>query len=244
MMTGALAACLGRVPTPAATTPAATSPSPPTPTPIWFPPTATPTPLPQRSPTPTPNWFAEVGSVLLSENFGDAALWNTVTSAVGSVTVQRGRLVLAAQPGGYLVTYRRQPVLSDFYLEVTAELSLCRQDDLYGLLFRADGNNSYRYGLDCRGQVRLDRMQGNLRYPLQAPLVSGEVPPGSPGIVRLGVWARGREMRFFVNGHFQFQLSDGTLSNGSIGFFARPAADTPLTVSFTNLVVYGLLSKP
>ncbi len=237
---GMLTACANVSPIAPAPTVLESPTAPPTPTPIWFPATPTFTPLPVRTATPTPDWFAEVRGVLLTDTFSDPQGWNLVRSSQGSISLHENRLILAAQPSFTLITLRREPILEDFYLEVTVELHLCRGEDLYGLLFRVTGNGAYRYGLDCRGRVRLDRLKGNVRYGLYPPTLSGDAPPGSPGIVRVGVWARERVMRFFLNGRFQFEAQDATLQHGLIGFFARPAGDTPLTVRFANLVIYSL----
>lgn len=235
-----LMAC-SSVPSPSALPTPSLSPMPiPTSTPVWFPPTPTFTPLPLRASTSTPDWFSAVDGVLFADSLTEARFWNLARSSTGSVSLQDGSIVLVAQPASTLFTLRNEPLLDTFYLEVTAELSLCRGDDLYGVLFRYSENGAYRYGLDCRGQVRLDRIKGNVRYPLYPPTPSGDAPPGAPGVVRIGVLTQGRMLRFFLNGRFQFEVQDGTLTSGLIGFFARPAGDTPLTVRFANLVVYSL----
>jgi hypothetical protein len=73
--------------------------------------------------------------------------------------------------------------------------------------------------------------------PLQDWLSSGQVPPGAMLAVRLGVWALGDELRFFVNDIYQFAVRDPLWKSGRVGLYARAAGDTPLTVSFSNLQV-------
>jgi hypothetical protein len=73
---------------------------------------------------------------------------------------------------------------------------------------------------------------------------SADVPLGAPGEVRLGVWASGTELRFFLNGHFQFGVSDPTLKQGSLGVFARAVGSTPVTVLFSDLSVYAVTYVP
>ncbi|MEJ5240935.1 MAG: hypothetical protein WHS87_07035 [Anaerolineales bacterium] len=240
VMIWTLSACLRVSPPPGPSTPLAFPTASQTPTPIWFPPTPTFTPLPIQTAPPTPDWFETINGVWLADSFTDPQAWGLIRSTQGSISIQEGFLVLAAQPTFNLVTLRNAPTFDNFYLEVTAELNLCRGEDLYGVLFRSEAKGAYRYGLDCKGQVRLDRVSGGLRYALYAPTLSGDAPPGAPGIVRLGIWAQNQTLRFFLNGRFQFEVRDGTLSRGQIGFFARPAGDTPLTVRFANLVVYSL----
>jgi hypothetical protein len=55
---------------------------------------------------------------------------------------------------------------------------------------------------------------------------------------QLGVWAQGQDMHVFINDVYQFSVRDTVWSGGALGLFARSAGDTPLTVSFSNLVVY------
>ena len=83
--------------------------------------------------------------------------------------------------------------------------------------------------------VRNER--ANLSHDWQA---SGQVPIGAPAVLRLGVWAYGDEMRFFIGDHLQFTARELTLHGGQFGVFARSEGVTALTVSFSELTVYGL----
>ena len=67
--------------------------------------------------------------------------------------------------------------------------------------------------------------------------MSGAYPPGAPNIIRLGAWAVGSEMRFFVNDQYQFTIKDPLLLGGYVGVFARSKSDFALTVNFSELVV-------
>jgi hypothetical protein len=44
-------------------------------------------------------------------------------------------------------------------------------------------------------------------------------------------------MRFFLNGRYQFSVSDRNYLSGTLGVFARSLGDTPVTVTFSDLVV-------
>jgi hypothetical protein len=143
------------------------------------------------------------------------------------------------QPGGYLYTLRRAPILNDFYLEISANPSLCRNTDEYGLLLRfSPALEFYRFSLSCDGQVRVDKYyQGRASSP-QPWIMSGDVPPGAPSSSRLGVWADGVEMHFFINNQYQFSVRDPSISRGSLGVFIRSAGENTVSVSFSELVVY------
>ncbi len=240
-----LSACAGLgQPDPSLASPPATSTLPPSPTIVWFP--ASVTPSPQSFPTraPTPEKKPGIGEVNFSDNFSSPEEWNTAASNEGSVAVSRNLLTLAVQPGLYIDSFRKNEALDDFYVEITAHPSLCRGQDEYGLLVRANANAAYRFILACDGTERADRFSTRTRVLLQPSMPSGDVPPGSPGMVRMGVWAFGPDLRFFLNGRFQFSVNDQSYSSGTVGVFVHSAGDTPVTVTFTDLVVYRLNYQP
>ncbi|MGC8857028.1 MAG: hypothetical protein ACP5QU_09530, partial [Anaerolineae bacterium] len=188
----------------------------------------------------TPEMRPKLGGFLLQEEFRDPSPWNTASSAQGSVSITSSALTIAAQPGAYLSTLRNEPTLDNFYAEVTAHLSLCRDGGEYGLLYRASSTSYYRLSLSCNGTLRLDRISNGTRYPLQRPTLSSDLPRGAPAEVRIGLWASGAEMRFFLNDNYQFTISDKTFSRGVIGLFARATADLPVTVTFSSLTIRSL----
>lgn len=217
----------------------------PTPSPTatvqWFPPTSTATPLNLKYSTATPFPMPGIGETLLEEDFSSLNAWNTVSADEGSVSVSRNRITIAVkQPDIYLLSLREEPLVSDFYAEISAHPALCRGDDSYGFLFRANSASSYRYALACDGTVRLERMSFTRVRTIYPPTLSGDVPPGSPGDVRLGVWVAGSEMRFFLNGRYQFSAVDVNLKAGTLGVFAQTAGETAMTVTFSDLVVQSV----
>ncbi len=215
--------------------------APPTPTIDWFPATETATPQFVVTRAPTPERKPGVGKLLLTDNFATGAPWNPGASEDASVEVGMGRLTIAVQPGVNAFRIRQGPALAAFYAEITARPSLCRDGDEYGMIFRAPNNVAYySFTLACNGTARLDRVRSGKLYTLQAPIASADVPQGAPGVVRMGVWASGPDLRFFLNGRYQFGISDRTLSSGAVGAFARSTGQTPVTVTFSELSVYSV----
>lgn len=225
-------------PRPATTTPHQT------PTPIWFPATDTPTPQPFSTQPPTPERLVGIGAIITTDDFSDASTWDTATSDQGSAIISRDRLTLAAQPGVYLLSLQRELVLGNFYAEITAHPNLCRDGDEYGLLVRANAATYYRFALTCNGSVHAERISVSERHDLHDSVLSGDVPSGAPGEVRIGVWAAGPELRLFLNGRYQFGITDLNLSSGTLGVFARAAGDTPVTITFSDLVVRSVDYTP
>jgi hypothetical protein len=212
----------------------------PSPTIVWFPPSATPSPGALSTLAATPEMHPGIGPTILTDDFSDEHLWDTAVSDLGSVAIDRNRLTLAAQPGVYLLSFRQGAAFGDFYAEITARPSLCRGGDEYGFLVRGRAVAYYRFALSCNGTVRADRISVDTRRPLQEAVASGDVPPGAPGEVRIGVWAFGTEMRLFLNGRFQFTLQDANYMSGGLGVFADSAGETPLTVTFSELEVWDV----
>lgn len=211
----------------------------PTPTVVWFPPTSTPTLFPTPIVTPTQEVSLPLGEILLSDDFDDSEMWTLSKSSQASAALGVNELSLALhQPDGYLYSLRREPVLSDFYLEVTASPNLCRGEDEYGLLLRVSPSlDFYRFSLSCNGQARLDKYFNGVASSPQPWVMSGAIPPGAPSRSRLAVWAKGKELRFFVNQEQLFTIQDPSLSSGTLGVFARSGGENDLTVSFSDLVV-------
>ena len=222
------------------------TPSPPTQTPsptiIWFPPTATLTPLPMASPSisPTLNTQPEYGELIFEDDFSDAAAWMTGNTGSGSISSGKNELTLAVKrPNGYLYSLLTGIRPANFYAEVTASPTLCRDGDEYGILLRFTSEaDFYRFSLTCNGQVRLDKLyQGKASSP-QSLTPSGAVPRGAPSSSRLAVLADGRDLQFYVNDEYQFSVRDPSLTAGNLGVFARAEGDGAVTVNFSDLKVY------
>ena len=203
----------------------------------WFPPSATPTLKTLSTKAPTPEMRPGLGDEIISDDFSDRFVWDIAASSEASADIKNNRLTLSVQSKVFMLSLRNDLVLNNYYAEVTARPSLCRGDDSYGLLIRASASNYYRFALACNGTARAERISGGARLILQQPLPSGDVPPGAPGQVRIGVWAVGREMRLFLNGRYQFNISDPSFPSGSIGVFVRSVGETPAVVSFSDLTI-------
>lgn len=214
-----------------------------TPTIVWFPPTSTPTAFPTPIITPTDDMRPKLGKILFEDDFTDPNAWTTSQSDAGSVALGKSELTVAiGETNVYLYSIREEPIFTDFYLEITAQTSLCRNLDEYGVLFRVSPLiDYYRFSLSCNGQVRLDRIwNGSVSSP-QPWVLSGSVPPGAPGSAKIGILAAGPEMSFFVNGKFQFSIQDPLLSSGGLGVFARSTEKKAVTVNFSDLAIYEVI---
>jgi len=217
---------------------------PPTSTVNWFPPSATPTLKSLTTQTATPEMSPGIGSVILEDDFSEDSVWDTVISNEATAAISRNRLALAAQPGIYLASLRRDVFFDDFYMEITAHPSLCRGDDSYGVLIRSTGDSFYRFTLTCNSMITVERIKNSERLLMEGPELSGDAPRGAPGEVRIGIWASGSEMRFFLNGRLQVSIADPSSPGGALGVFARGTGETPVSVIFSDLIVYDVSYIP
>jgi len=208
----------------------------------WFPSTATPVPPVAPTLQPTPNLRPGIGGLIYSDHLLDASPWHTGRVDEGSITVFDGELTLAvSKPKTVLASLNSRQPISNAYVEITAEPSLCRGDDYYGLLVRASSpTDGYRLLISCNGLVRLERIRNYTLVVLQDWIPSGQARPGAMQPLRLGLWVNGREMRVFLNDVYQFSARDPVWQSGQVGVIARSAADTSLTVNFSELEVYAL----
>jgi hypothetical protein len=181
-----------------------------------------------------------IGAVLLRDTFTDGSGWGLKNTGPGRISLGKEELTIAIQEEkAYLSSLRAEPVLRNFYLEITANPNLCQGKDEYGLLLRAATEaNFYRFALSCDGQARLDRILGGAASSPQPWMDSGAVPIGAPSISRLGAWINGPELRFFVNDQYLFTVRDPSLPEGRIGVFARSSGGHSLTVNSSDLAIY------
>lgn len=236
-----LAACQPLDATPPTATPLPSETPLPTATVVWFPPSATPTtPSGFATQTATPQMNPGIGEAILTDDFSDPALWDVAVSDQGSAAISRNRLTIVVQPGIYLASMRHDLITENFYAEITAHTNLCRADDNYGILVRAQGSSFYRFVLSCNGLVHVERIKNGTKLIIYEAVPSGDVPLGAPGQVKIGMWAVGKEMRLFLNDRFQFSIVDNSFPSGGFGVFARSQGETPVTVTFSDLIVYDV----
>jgi hypothetical protein len=214
----------------------------PTATIVWFPATETPSPMPTQIPSPTIELRPGVGEILYSEDFNSPANWTLLETASDRIIVGGNELTLAlGRPSGYIDSILEGALFSNFYAELTVNTNLCSSTDEYGMLIRYQSqSNHYRYSLSCDGQVRLDRIYSGIASSPQDWMISAAVPSAAPSTSRLGVWAVGQELRFFINDQYQFSINDSAIPSGTMGVFVRSGGETAVTVSFSDLQIYQI----
>lgn len=233
-------------PQPTASLPGPTAQTSPTPTIIWFPATTTPTPPPTFEASPTPDFSPVSGELLLQDDFSSATAWELSQSVLGRISLGQDELTISIQTGrSSLTSLRSEPDLADFYLTVEADPSLCRDQDAYGVIFRAmSSQDYYRFVISCEGRLRLERVRNGRSEVAVDWQASSQIRPGAATSHRVGVAMLGPEMRFFIDDVYQFTARDRVFTRGRFGLFARPGAENAVTVSFSDLSIYALQGLP
>lgn len=211
-----------------------------TPTIDWFPATVTPPVVRQSTLTPNAASNLVYGPSLFSDTFAAPGSWQNTQDTGGNIIVKDSVLTLAVKTThGSLLTLRKNTELSDFYLETTLKRVLCKDDDVVGVVFRTQGAGSfYRLVLNCQGLYALQQVSGGSTVMLVNWSPSAEITTGLWKPVIIGISANGKTIRIYMNNKLQSEVARTTFARGGIGYYARAAGDTPLTVSFSDLNVY------
>ncbi len=245
---GGLAACVPATPAaPLLPVPSPTSTLTPTPTQVPFPPTVTPTPLPPTvPPSPTPDPLRGAGNPVVTEDFTDPTVWVAGRSTGGTLAVAQGMLSLSVPQGpGFSVALRREPALTNFVVQTVARPRLCRGQDAYGVVLRADarGSTYYRLGLTCDGQAFAEYVQGGTVTLLVEPVPIG-LPTGPPVQVPLLARLYKQQFQLYVYGNLVFEGSFRGRYQGLAGAFVRAKQASPAAVDFLQWEVRPLEGKP
>lgn len=234
------------------------APAPPPSTATPLPPTATPTAtvpyptaVPTRTSTPppastaTPDLHQSLGPLIYSSDFESADGWPLSQDASGATSISSGQLaVVVSSPQIARMAISPSPVVSDFYLEVSAHAAICSSEDEYGIVFRVNPNGfRYQFTVTCSGGVRLRRFvsgSGRAIVPFEDKTLA--VLAGAPADNQLAVLAQGRNLHLYANGYELLYAQDATLATGQVGLIVASAKSGQTTVTFDDFKVWSLQS--
>jgi len=178
------------------------------------------------------------------EDFNNEKNWTTFDSPCFKSEITGGQFVMTAKGLPQTVCWEVSwPQLDNCYLETTYERpETCEPEDRFGMLFRApDNNRGYLYGFDCGGNYSLSIWDGQATTVLLEP-TNSEAILNEPGdINRLGLLTFGENISLYANGIYLETVTDFTyLDEGKIGYYVRAASDSPFTVAYDQLLLWGL----
>lgn len=183
--------------------------------------TTSPTPVP-TSTLPAGDPKTELGEPAFIDTFDSDANWSLYTNDHVSFTVKDSNMVMVAfEPEHYTGWMVSWPVISEFYLEMTAEQRQCSGLDHYGMMFRATktekGYVGYFFGITCDGQYSLSNWDGSKYIPLVDWTPSDHILTGSNQTNRIGVMAEGNRISMYANGKLMKEFNDDTHQEGRFG---------------------------
>ena len=181
----------------------------------------------------TPDWV---------ENMENGDNWPTGFNEYTTIEFEDGFLKLTAEKDvdGWRLTW---PFLSDFYLEATLKSPECSGGDHFGLMFRvpanANANKGYLFGITCDGRYSLRRWDGTNMYALVGWTADDAI--NTDGAVnKLGIWAEGKNLAFYINGEKVDEVTDNTYLEGSFGLFVGNGGEDKVTVSVDQIRYWEL----
>lgn len=185
------------------------------------------TPPPTSTQTPIPTLSSEdpkvsLGKATWQAAFKDNRNWYTFETDQASIQVEDKALVLKSKKANSYESWSMSwPVLTDFYLEITANTDdTCQGKDRYGLIFRApDPDHGYLFGLSCDGSYRLRTWDGKNFNELIDWRYSEYILSGPRQTNQLGIMAKGEKLALYVNGHLLAEVQDQSYPKGTFGAF-------------------------
>jgi hypothetical protein len=172
--------------------------------------------------------------------------WTLPKTGGGSVAFLNGLLVFTVgTPFTALSSTLPKEIPPDVYIEVTVQTIICGAGvDTFGIIFRNQGDSSYRYVVTCRGQLRMERYAGEGMEAASAWKDTIGLLQGAPAANRIGLLLQGSIFRFFVNGAEVYSRSDTVSASGGVGLFDKSEKSQMLSVGFDDLAIYTLSSSP
>ena len=215
----------------------------------WFPATATPTQRTTSQPEPSPTTFnpkEALGELIFEDDFSKTNLWQTSKTVSGNTVYGESSLSLAvAGNKSNLTSLSPYTLPQDFFLELSASVSLCQYGDQYGILFwHLSSGDTYRLVVTCDGRLRLELISGSGGTVLQDWTYASRMIPGAPAEHLIGIWVWNGVIYIFINGVSQFEVKTTTDRSGGLGVYARAAGDTAMTVGISQLKVFNVNQAP
>ena len=134
-----------------------------------------------------------------------------------------------------------QPIIDDFYMEVTSTTGECSGFDRYGLIFRAPGFTpiqGYLFGFTCDGMYSLRIFDGVNFTAIVQWTHSELIHAGSKQTNQLGISAVGQEIKLYANGKPLLELQDDRFTSGYFGLYIGAYSTPGFSVSFSDFAYW------
>jgi hypothetical protein len=133
---------------------------------------------------------------------------------------------------------------SDQYVEAPMRVEACSGRDSYGLMFRAKSSSlgyvGYLFGISCDGQYTLRSWDGETMTRMVDWTPSVYIRTGSDQEHRLGAWAEGDLLKFYVDGQEVASVASGAYDEGLFGVYIGSGATPNLRVTVDEYAYWSL----
>lgn len=203
-------------------------------------PVATGSPAPPLSPGDPK---AGLGDPDFSDDFEDGSNWYIYNDEHVNIEVQDSELSMTALNADKYeaMMLSTLPIITDFYMEVTATTGDCSGLDRYGLIFRAPGFTpiqGYLFGFTCDGMYSLRVFDGINFTALVQWTLNESIHAGPQQTNILGIAATGQQLTLSANGQPLLEIQDDRFSSGYFGLFVS-AYNTPgFQVSYSDFAYW------
>ncbi len=182
------------------------------------------------------------GEPAVSETFrADTGAWDLTSSDEARLAIERRRLHISVDSPNWITWSLYTTPLSDFLLEVDAEVITSLLDGSYGVVFRAlDADNFYLFRISPRGTFSFAKKAGGEWTTVIDWTASDAIDTAEGTANRLSVLAEGDELAFLVNDVVVAQAVDADLSEGQAGLAAGVYDESGLEIAFDNVDIWDL----
>lgn len=215
-------------------------------------PTANATPTATASPTASPTVAPPasdprtyLGAPSFVDSFGSDQNWSLYDDEHVSFEIKNDQMVMTAfNPDSWESWTLSWPVISDFYLEMSAAVEQCSGGDRYGMMARAQqsdlGYLGYLLGITCDGRYSLRRWDGENFVTIVDWTGSEYLRPGSNQANRIGLMADGKKLSVYLNGNLVKEMSDDNHLSGKFGVSVGSAKTPDFTVLVDEIAYWEL----
>jgi hypothetical protein len=186
-----------------------------------------------------------VAELLVEDDFTNERFWTLSQSSTGNAVMGNQNLTLAvAKPNSAITSVSQHELTENFFIEVTIENALCQPTDQIGIDFwRQSAGDFYRLLMTCAGQIRLELVQGGVSVVVHDWQTAAQINLESLGVNRIGLWVNQGLFKAYINDTFQFEEPIAKAQSGELGFFARTVSGTAMTIRFSELKIYRVVSN-
>lgn len=183
-----------------------------------------------------------LGEPTWKDTFDNGNNWGVGVNEFVDSNVDSGSLQMLAltTKNGWILSNQK---VANFYVQLTGKMSTCTGTDNYGLFLRSpsiSAKSGYLFGISCDGKYAFREWNLDTMTVLRNWTSNAAILKGSNQVNRLGVMAKGSELKLYVNGVLIDTIKDKTFSQGYIGLYIGRKETKNLTSILDEISIWSL----